>query len=144
VVKRAPHLVALVAVAALAFAAGCQGTSDRTSQPLLSREIGLAYERAFQAHMRMTTQRFDEYVLAEIAGRCAPVVVSPADRDRWEFVCGVAYRTRRGGRGGAAYAVEVDRRGCFVARSRDYPGQVFESVLRRPGPNPLARIRSCP
>jgi hypothetical protein len=143
-VKAAWHLLAMLALAGVLGAAGCQRTSDRTSQPLLSREMGRAYERAYQAHMRMTTQRFDEYVLAEVAGRCAPVVVSPADRARWEFACGVAYRTRRGGRGGAAYAVAVDRRGCFLARSRDYPQQVFESVLRRPGPNPLARIRSCP
>ena len=143
--KPAWHALAVVAMLG-ALTAGCQRSSDsdRTSVPLLSREIGLAYERAYQAHMRMTTQRFDEYVLAEVAGRCGPVVISPADRPRWEFVCGVAYRTRRGGRGSASYTVAVDRRGCFVGRSSEYPAQVFESVLRRPGPNPLARIQSCP
>lgn len=139
----APAL-AMLALAGAFAGAGCQRTSDRTSLPLLSREVGRAFERAYQAHMRITTQRFDEFVLAEVAGRCAPLVVTPADRPRWEFVCGVAYRTRSGGRGGASYTVEVDRRGCFVARSRDYPAQAFESVLRRPGPNPLAKIRSCP
>lgn len=140
---RRTHALALLALAGAVVVAGCQRTSDRTSVPLLSRELGLAYERAYQAHMRMTTQRFDEYVLAEVAGRCAPLV-SPARGFRWEFVCGVAYRTRRGGRGAASYAVKVDRRGCFVARSRDYPALVFEAILRRPGPNPLAKIRSCP
>lgn len=145
---RAAGAVAMGCLFVLAGATGCRRDDLRTSKMLLSRESGLAFERAFQTRHRMATGRFDEHVLERVASRCTKLEVNPRGERPWHWRCVVSYLPRpdagAGPAGRAAYSVVVDPRGCFTATSRQFPARAWDSVLRRPGPNPLRRFRSCP
>ena len=56
----------------------------------------------------------------------------------------ISYRSRAGDAGRVTYRVSVDRLGCFRAVSAHFPPLVYERILRRRSPNPLARLQSCP
>lgn len=137
--RKAAGALALVALAVIA--AGCQRGERPTSPQLLSRETGMAFERAFQAEHRMTTGRFDEEILQHVSSRCRPPGAAAATGP---WACDIYYRTRLGGEGWASYAVRLEARGCFTGTSADFEPLAYERVLRRMSPNPLARFHSCP
>jgi hypothetical protein len=124
--------------------AGCQRDDLRTSQTLLSREAGRAFERAYQDRHRMATGAFDEEILAFVASRCDKLEVNPRGERPWRWRCRVSYRSRPGAAGAAVYAVSVNPRGCFTATTAAQPSLAWERVLRRFSRNPLARFHSCP
>ena len=136
--------VAAALVAAALVAAGCRRDDLRTSQRLLTRETGLAFERAYQAHLKMTTGVFDEEILAAMRSDCHKLEVNPRGELPWHWRCRISYRARDGAAGQAVYEVTVDPRGCFTATTPAYPPLAWEPVLRRHSPNPLARFHSCP
>ena len=127
-----------------ALAAGCQRDDLRTSQRLLSRETGRAFERAYQDRHRMATGEFDEEILASVDSRCDKLEVNPRGERPWHWRCRISYRARTGVAGAGAYEVSVNPRGCFTADSATQPSGAWERVLRRHGRNPLARFHSCP
>lgn len=145
-------MTALVRAAAVAaglvllapLVGGCKRDDLRTSQELLSREAGLAFERAYQARQRMATGVFDEEILARVSSRCDKLEVNPRGELPWHWECRISYRARDGSQGGALYQVSVNPRGCFTATSAAYPPLAWERLLRRRSPNPLARFHSCP
>lgn len=140
---RPAALAAAIAVCAV-LGAGCERDDLRTSQRLLSRETGLAFERAYQARHKMGTGVFDEEILTAVSSRCHKLEVNPRGELSWHWQCWISYRARDGSAGQAVYQVSVDPRGCFTATSRAYPPLAWERVLRRRSPNPLARFHSCP
>jgi len=142
-------VAAVVAWLALAPIAGCAGSASRASAVQLDQDATRAFKRAYDAERRMTTGRADEELIRQAWASCRPLEREPRADRRWRWTCEVAYVARSpiawtADRGRASYVVSVDRRGCFSARSADYPGRVYEPILRRHSPNPLARFVSCP
>ena len=143
---RARALALVVLVPALA-ASGCgERYEQRTGKLTLDRAMSRAFKRHYAAAHRMRTGRADRLVVRHADVRCTPLGEQPGDESvAWPWRCRVRWYLRGRPRAAlATYGVGVDARGCFEARSGAFPPRIFERVLRRPGPNPLLYIRSCP
>ena len=140
---------AVTAWLALAGLAGCAATAPRASVAQLDQDAAWAFKRAYDAERRMTTGRADEELIGQAWASCRPLEREPSGGRAWRWRCQVAYVARSptawtADRGRVSYVVSVDPRGCFSASSSDYPERVYERILRRPSPNPLAHFVSCP
>ncbi|HEX2397038.1 MAG TPA: hypothetical protein VHI73_02740 [Solirubrobacteraceae bacterium] len=144
--RRPAYLAVSLVLAALA---GCAGSAPRASVVQLDQDATRAFRRAYDAERRMTTGRADEQLISQVWASCRPLEREPPADRRWRWSCQVGYLALApiawmADRGQATYLVRVDRRGCFSASSTDYPQRVYELILRRRSPNPLARFVSCP
>ena len=139
----------LAASLLLATLAGCAGSAPRASMVQLDQDTTRAFKRAYDAERRMTTGRADEQLISQAWASCRPLERQPPADRLWRWRCQIGYVGRAptawaADRGQASYLVRVDRRGCFSASSADYPQRVYERILRRRSPNPLAQFVSCP
>jgi hypothetical protein len=137
-------LILLVAVAL----AGCgEKLDNRTGPKTMDVEMSRAFKRAYAGAFRMRTDRADRDAARHAVVRCRPTATQPdADREAWPWFCRVLWfvRDRPGGHV-ATYGVKVESRGCFEARSGDFPRRLPERVLDgRSARNPLVYFRSCP
>jgi hypothetical protein len=144
---RAPRAaLALAAAVALALGgAGCHKAPHRTSPGALTAALSSAFERAYAAYYRMTTDTAYSKVVRSAQSACVPRGPEPAGGAPWRWSCRIVWSRRDlPGRHVASYAVAVDPRGCFEAASSSFPARVIEKVLARPEPDPLTYFRSCP
>ena len=145
-VRRAAALAAALALATLP---GCAASAPRASVVQLDQDAIRAFKRAYDAERRMTTGRADDELIRQGWATCRPLEREPPPERAWRWTCQVGYVATAAtawaaDRGQASYLVLVDRRGCFSAISTDYPRRVYERILRRRSPNPLAHFVSCP
>jgi hypothetical protein len=139
---RAP-LVAC-ALGATALLAACGGPLDRTNTRTINESTSRAFKRAYDAAHRMSSDRAVEKLVEVAYTRCRPLGAPPRGAAPWRWACSVDYETHLGAGARVAYVVGVDPRGCFTATTGDFPPRLYERVLGRFSPNPLARFRSCP
>ena len=117
---------------------GCPGTGHATVPVVLGHALARAFKLSYQAERRMVSGHLGRRPVRYAKARCRA-----ASDTRW--TCHVKYFLRgRRERHRAAYAVAVDRRGCFAGTSASFADRLHERVLDQPAINPLARIHSCP
>ena len=117
---------------------GCPGTGHATVPVVLGHALARAFKLSYQAERRMVSGHLGRRPVRYAKARCRA-----ASDTRW--TCHVQYFLRgRRERHRAAYAVAVDRRGCFAGTSASFADRLRERVLDQPAINPLARIHSCP
>jgi hypothetical protein len=140
--------LAAVAVALAGLGAGCGKHLDHRTGPLtLERAVSRGFKRAYAASYRMTTGHGNSLVVRHADVRCRPTGSEPTDQDQpWHWFCRVRYYFRRDASPRlATYGVNVDRLGCFQARSGQFLARIPERVLGgHLADNPLLYIRSCP
>ncbi len=141
--------VGLVAACLAALlAAGCgERLDNRTGPQTMDVEMSRAFKRAAAGAFRMRTGRADRHAVRHATVHCRPTAPQPDTEARdWPWFCRVLWYARAARRGrNATYGVMVDPRGCFEARSGDFPYRLPERVLGgRPARNPLVYFRSCP
>lgn len=144
-----PRLSLLVPALVLVGVAGCAAGAPRASVVQLDQDAIRAFKRAYDGERRMTTDRADEELIRQGWAICRPLERQPSPQRAWRWRCQIGYVATAAtawaaDRGQASYLVRVDRRGCFSATSSDYPRRVYERILRRRRPNPLAHFVSCP
>ncbi|MDX6699551.1 MAG: hypothetical protein QOE65_2948 [Solirubrobacteraceae bacterium] len=141
--RRATILLSLVALGL----AGCgQKYEVRTGRATLERAMSRAFKRSYAASVRMRTGRPDRDAVRHASMRCRPLTRQPKRDGRpWPWRCRVRFYLHGSAEGHkATYGVKVGSRGCFYARSANFPARIPERVLGREGPDPLVYIRSCP
>lgn len=136
------HVTLPVAASALlAPIAGGALHPPPTSRLRLQEPVARAFERSWERQHRMVSER-DEHVVRAASSRCHPLRAAQAGNVRpWR--CRVSYLTHANAGGHVSYLVEVDPRECFTAVSQQFPGRVFERILRRSRPDPRKRFSSC-
>jgi glycosyl transferase family 87 len=118
--------------------AGCPGRGPRTQPVIIDHSVQRAFRLAYQAKIRMATGHRQARPVRYARVRCRAQTGA-------EWTCRVKYFMRgRRERHRAVYATQVDTRGCFTATSSEFTSLVYEAVLGRMSPNPLARLTSCP
>jgi hypothetical protein len=139
-------LAVALAVAVALAAGGCAKLEHRTDAKTLDGAVSHAFKRYYAAAFRMTTGHPRGGIVLYAKVRCRTREGEPRGERGWSWLCGIVWQRRdRRTRHPATYRVLVDPRGCFAARSADFPATLRERVLdHRPARNPLVYIRSCP
>jgi hypothetical protein len=143
---RRHRLAAVAAAGTLALgAAGCGQLEHRTGPKTMDLAMSKSFKRSAAAAYRMTTGHPNRSIVRHARTNCRPRGPEPQGDARWRWFCKVLWFQKDRPEGHlATYGLSVDSRGCFEARSADFPLRLRERVLDRPAENPLVYIRSCP